>query len=77
MREKVCVSLQDEEEEEEDDENLGQETLLTGRPGHATEFAAGQLPQYTEDTLVIHGDEVQLSNYEVWKKILLNFTVVL
>ena len=37
--------------------SLGQETLVTARPGPASEFSAGQLPQYTEDTLVIH-DEV-------------------
>ena len=50
---------QEEEEEEEEDEelSLGQETLVTTRPGHASEFSAGQLAQYTDDTLVIH-DEV-------------------
>ena len=36
--------------------SLGQETLVTARPGPASEFSAGQLPQYTEDTLVIHDD---------------------
>ena len=50
--------VQDEEEDEEDEESLGQETLLTARQSHAPEFSAGRLPQYTEDTLIIHGDEV-------------------
>ncbi|CAI7997160.1 Misshapen-like kinase 1 [Geodia barretti] len=49
----------DEEEDEEDEESLGQETLLTARQSHAAEFSAGRLPQYTEDTLIIHGDETQ------------------
>lgn len=44
--------------------NLGQETLVTARPGHAAEFSAGQLPQYTEDTLVIH-DEVSQKYFPV------------
>lgn len=39
--------------------NLGQETLVTARPGHAAEFSAGQLSEYTEDTLVIHDDVSQ------------------
>ena len=36
---------------------MGQETLMTARPGHASEFSAGQLPQYAEDTLIIHDDD--------------------
>ena len=64
----VCHFLpttQDEEEDEEDEDSLGQETLLTARAGHASEFSAGQLPQYTEDTLIIHGDEVGIK----WNKL--------
>ena len=53
----VLCAQEDEEEEEEEEMSLGQETLVTARPGHTSEFSAGQLAQYTEDTLVIH-DEV-------------------
>ena len=53
----IVLPLQDDEDDEEDEDmNLGQETLVTARPGHASEFSAGQLPQYAEDTLIIHDD---------------------
>lgn len=48
----------DDEEEEEEDENLGQETLVTARPGHASEFSV-ELPHYMDDTLVIHDEHSQ------------------
>ena len=53
----VLCAQEDEEEEEEEEMGLGQETLVTARPGHTSEFSAGQLAQYADDTLIIH-DEV-------------------
>ena len=75
----VCHFLpttQDEEEDEEDEDSLGQETLLTARAGHASEFSAGQLPQYTEDTLIIHGDEVGIKWNQLGREICVYFISV-
>ena len=56
------VQEEEDEEEEEEELSLGQETLVTARPGHAGEFSPGQLAQYTDDTLVIHDNPVR----EAW-----------
>ena len=50
---------EDDEEEEEEELSLGQETLVTARPGHAGEFSQAQLGQYSDDTLIIHDEQVR------------------
>lgn len=54
----------DEDEEEDEDEFGGQDTIMSARPGRADEFSASgesSLAQYTQDTLVIHEDQPEVS----------------
>ena len=55
----VCFQAED-DDEDDDDEFGGQDTMVTGRPGPASEFTSStesSLEQYTQDTLVIREDQ--------------------